>query len=345
MPHAAILSNRITFDTMKATAVVNPALTALMTALLIGGYGILSSKCPTAAPCPTLPKVLQKDDIVDALIAVVDRMEHNPQTGPSLAASSVSSSSPLTFAMSASLPAHFLYSASRAAAADASQHSYARNLLTLVMSELQKPFPRPLDSEGRIYDPFVMSVSCPAMEKVGNDVDGGKWTCGARNLNQANCLVYSFGSRDDFSFEGGVLALSPTCEIHTFDPTLDKAPQNKPRVVHFHSVGVGAVDGAASHNGRNFSAKSYASILRMLGHDGRVADILKIDVEGYEFGVMQSIVKEVPRTLWPRQVLMEIHVWRGTVERPLAKLFELFKLMECAGYRAFSREPNMNDPA
>ena len=47
--------------------------------------------------------------------------------------------------------------------------------------------------------------------------DGGKWVCDPHRITeQKDCLVYSVGSNNDFSFEMAVLKdIGPHCEIHT----------------------------------------------------------------------------------------------------------------------------------
>ena len=53
------------------------------------------------------------------------------------------------------------------------------------------------------------------MGKLG---DGGKWICDPHRIReeQEECLVYSVGSNNDFSFEQAILeVVGEHCEIHT----------------------------------------------------------------------------------------------------------------------------------
>jgi len=56
-----------------------------------------------------------------------------------------------------------------------------------------------------IWDFFPPVYNCPLREKVGvqaNNADGGKWVCGLRTLLQRTpCVVYSFGSNGEPTFE------------------------------------------------------------------------------------------------------------------------------------------------
>ena len=46
-----------------------------------------------------------------------------------------------------------------------------------------------------------------------------RYLCGAIRLKNAKkCVVYSIGSRGEFSFEELMHDVNPNCEIHVFDP-------------------------------------------------------------------------------------------------------------------------------
>ena len=126
-----------------------------------------------------------------------------------------------------------------------------------------------------------------------------------------SCVVYSFGSFGDTQFEQRVRDVVPGCEIHTFDPTcMRPAPLKREKDLHFHSLGLG---GGANHStperrrraqhqrqlrlskprskffemkladvAKQWPVLDLGTIMRRLGH--RSVDILKIDVEGSEFG-------------------------------------------------------------
>ena len=85
------------------------------------------------------------------------------------------------------------------------------------------------------------TITCDQEERIGLLGDGGKWVCNPRKIKPP-CLVFSFGSYNEFGFEKDLQALSK-CEIHTFDPTIGDAPTNLPNGVFFHPYGlVGAED-------------------------------------------------------------------------------------------------------
>jgi hypothetical protein len=86
-------------------------------------------------------------------------------------------------------------------------------------------------------------------EKIGIDPrmgDYGKWLCGVRMyLQRKGCVVYSFGSDGDTTFEQDILQRTK-CSVHIFDPSLSESDQQKvlsvPGIV-LHTYGLGAFDG------------------------------------------------------------------------------------------------------
>ena len=98
-----------------------------------------------------------------------------------------------------------------------------------------------------------------------------------------DCLIYSVGSFDDFSFEEAIMQdVSSACEIHVFDHTVSN-PRNKPCGVHFHPWGLGG-----AHEPAWSDLKSLADIVVALSHKGRTIDVLQIDCEGCEWGTYGS---------------------------------------------------------
>jgi hypothetical protein len=69
------------------------------------------------------------------------------------------------------------------------------------------------------YEPEFV---CLHERRIGKLGDGGKWICDPHRITkQDNCLVYSIGSNNDFSFEQAILDhIGPHCEIHTVSPLI-----------------------------------------------------------------------------------------------------------------------------
>lgn len=161
------------------------------------------------------------------------------------------------------------------------------------------------------------------MQKIGSDY-GGYFL--DSSLIVPNAAVYSLGVGEDISFDLALIEqLGLT--IHAFDPTpkVKKwlASQALPQQFHFHDVGIADFDGDAvfylpprpdyiSHSlirARQYSQDSIrvpmirlGTAMRQLGHP-RI-DVLKMDIEGAEYGVIENIVQDrIP----VGQILVEFH--------------------------------------
>jgi hypothetical protein len=170
------------------------------------------------------------------------------------------------------------------------------------------------------------SLSCTALARMGCPGDGGKWVCDPHRYLGEHCLIYSFGSNDEFSFEDAVHHFNPRCEIHTFDPVVSQ-PVNKPSYVQFHPWGMGAHDSAAD------SIYTLPTIMSQLGHTN--VSILKIDCEGCELDAFDT--PGFPsHSGTVQQILMEVH-FDGKPER----MHRLFNFLADSGYAIVSKEANI----
>jgi FkbM family methyltransferase len=169
------------------------------------------------------------------------------------------------------------------------------------------------------------------------------------------CLVYSFGSNANFVFENGIKNRFQ-CEIHVFDPFWLGQPPNVDRMT-VHSWGVAGASSIAQRTSKKgvstaVTMKSLPDIVKELGHEGKTIDIMKVDVEGFEFGVLDNVamwdsLKTVGTDF--SQVLAEVHstgINRDTFSWPNSTHFEgremdnFFRVMSAQGYGIFHKEVN-----
>lgn len=155
------------------------------------------------------------------------------------------------------------------------------------------------------YEPDFV---CQHEQRIGQLGDGGKWVCDPHRISeQKDCLVYSVGSNNDFSFEKSILErIGHHCEIHTFDfgDYREGARQVGNRThngevkaaVTYHQFGLG------EDNPPEF--KSLATVVNEFGHRNRTVDIFKIDCEGCEWETAKHWF-EADITL--RQIQIELH--------------------------------------
>ena len=155
--------------------------------------------------------------------------------------------------------------------------------------------------------------------------DYGGWPV-IPELLPAAPLVYSFGTGEDISFDLAMIE-GYGAQVHAFDPTPRAGAwierQSLPDAFHFHAIGIAARDGTAAFyppagDGHvSFSSAPAAdqagtpvhapvrrleSIMADLGHGS--IDVLKMDIEGFEYAVIADVLASPARPLF---LLVEFH--------------------------------------
>ena len=177
------------------------------------------------------------------------------------------------------------------------------------------------------------SITCPQEERIGAHGEGGKWMCNIEALKEKkDCLIYSVGSSNDFTWEEEVKRRAPNCEIHTFDHTVANA-SNKPDDVFFHKWGL-----TENESHRNPNMKSLSEIIKALRHENRRLDVFKIDCEGCEWQTYKTWFTSGVQIV---EILVETH--RGSESpKPVSNAKQFFAHLHNSGYRIFHKEPNVH---
>lgn len=191
-------------------------------------------------------------------------------------------------------------------------------------------------------------------ERHGSEYGG--WVVYPHALSPES-VVYSFGLGDDVSFDLSLIERY-ALTVHAFDPTPQSIEwvkeQSLPEAFVFHSLGIGDFDGMATFSApENPAFVSYSmadetrsaagqvqapvcrlsTIMHELGHDH--VDLLKMDIEGAEYDVLQDIARDA---LDVRQVLVEFHHRFQGIEVDRTKC--AIRLLNGRGYRIFSVSPS-----
>jgi hypothetical protein len=209
-------------------------------------------------------------------------------------------------------------------------------------------------------DFFLPAFRCPhRVQRIGTLGDGGKWVCGLDRIAQQRkpCRIYSFGINGESSFEAALLEAAPQCEIwgydfsvKTFGPEIANVSALDARG-HFFSYGLGSEDTPYADP----PMFTLQSLMRQNGHD--FIDLLKIDIEGAEFGALDAFVNafipspeyearhpHAPAAEEPSlpigQLQLEIHAW-GENGASFKKFRKWWERLENAGLRPFWTEPNL----
>ncbi|EIE27040.1 hypothetical protein COCSUDRAFT_64052 [Coccomyxa subellipsoidea C-169] len=203
-----------------------------------------------------------------------------------------------------------------------------------------------------IWDYFLPAYNCPLKEKIGIDRqlgDNGKWLCGVRTLlKKDHCVVYSFGSNGETTFEQDLLR-NTKCDVHVFDPTLSPEVQKQVssiKGVTLHNYGLGITDGmielSDSRQNMNkgytaFPVKTLGTIMKELKHDW--VDVMKVDIEGAEWGFLADLVaKRLPLPFTQLQV--EYHYFHKSNITVPRKMLDVLKGLTARDMRVFNVEPN-----
>lgn len=167
-------------------------------------------------------------------------------------------------------------------------------------------------------------------------------------------VIYSVGVGRHISFDLALIgAFGAT--VHAFDPTpvsIEWVREQKlPGQFVFHDYGVAAYDGQFRfYPPRRAASAHYTSvpktkrtddtlcieapvytpgtIMKKLGHDH--VDLLKLDIEGGEYEVIDNMLKESIRV---RQLIVEFHHNFPTI--PMARTVEAVRALRKNGYRLF----------
>ncbi|TDL19847.1 hypothetical protein BD410DRAFT_791734 [Rickenella mellea] len=193
-----------------------------------------------------------------------------------------------------------------------------------------------------VWDFFPAAFNCPhEIERIGALGDGGKWVCGlSRVQHKPDCVVYSIGINHESSFEAGILSRTSGCQIWGYDFSVQKfGPEISSTMghrAHFKPWGLAGVNA----HGPNDENKMYtlASLMQLNGHTH--IDILKIDIEGWEFETLSALLKtyvDAGQPLPFGQLQLEIHIW----SKNFAQYLQWWEMLEDAGLRPFWTEPNL----
>jgi hypothetical protein len=183
-----------------------------------------------------------------------------------------------------------------------------------------------------VWQLFREAWPCPTTKRFGRLGDGGKWLCYAHH----NCTVLSLGIQDEFSFEQDLVE-HKKCKIYGYDPTIDGSEDVR-RTMTFFKKGVRG----SAHDGDPRVPGPFLSVKEMLQeiHLGRV-DILKVDVEGAEYGMFRDLFTDFPDAMPFDQLLIEFHLFRHDV-KDVVRIVETLETKY--GFRIFETELNPYDP-
>ncbi|KAI5118793.1 hypothetical protein M0805_005021 [Coniferiporia weirii] len=194
-----------------------------------------------------------------------------------------------------------------------------------------------------VWDFIPAAFTCPhAVERIGALGDGGKWVCGLERVSRKRpCVVYSVGINHESSFEAEVLQRTAACEVWGYDFSVSQfgpEVQDHPallRRAHFYPYALGGVD---NPNADPAPVYTLATLMARNGHTH--IDVLKVDIESWEFDTLRTLVQPYVESGEPLpfgQLQLEVHVWG----KRFTEFLSWWEMLEQAGLRPFWTEPNL----
>ena len=161
--------------------------------------------------------------------------------------------------------------------------------------------------------------------------DGHKFVCTDelhKDIENNECLVYSFGIGKDFSFEKVLGSIG--CKVFAFDPTINHPKELETNVL-FEKIGLSARTDVEN------SLDTLSSILSNHSHAQSKISYLKIDIEGHEVdGLLQWFESGALRNV--QQIGLEYHL--PDTDATLKFFHALIKLYFEEGFRLISFDIN-----
>ncbi|KAF8429657.1 methyltransferase domain-containing protein [Tirmania nivea] len=200
-----------------------------------------------------------------------------------------------------------------------------------------------------IWDLIPAAFNCPwDIQRVGHLGDGGKWVCGLvkylstpskKDIQARPCVIYSFGVRDESSFEEEMLQRT-ACGVWGYDPAVSKwGPQLSAKYVEQgRAKFLRAALGPTTEKKGDTSFYTLKKLMEMNGHT--YIDFLKLDIEYAEFDSITAFLNDFAGQELPfGQLLIELHVFK---DRITARDFlSWWEALEQRGLRPVWTEPNL----
>ncbi|XP_071141345.1 probable methyltransferase-like protein 24 [Mytilus edulis] len=141
------------------------------------------------------------------------------------------------------------------------------------------------------------------------------------------------------------------CDVFAFDPSMGNTGEHvRPSGVHFYPIGLGSksmddftprIDNYVKKNsGQKWKIRTLGDLVKELHHSERPIDMLKIDVESYEWEIIPNILQSglVPRI---KQMNMEFQIFEDTPPEGIPHFLNVYKAMKKAGFKQFHCRPSV----
>ena len=190
------------------------------------------------------------------------------------------------------------------------------------------------------------TTSC-LQTRYGTLNDGGKTLCNVKQfLSDSRCLIYSFGVRYTCRVEQLIHEEYAHCEILMFDPTSAEFFKTSPccRQSNMQCIETALGGGQDVADTVGMAGDTLTEIMRRHGHVRRKINLLKMDIEGSEYGAMEYHMNNAQTASFPAVdlLLMEIHALSKPAVRERAA--RIIEWLENIGLSVYYVERNPRYP-
>lgn len=180
-----------------------------------------------------------------------------------------------------------------------------------------------------------------------------------RPTQEEPCIMYGLGIAEDLTFE--TVMKNEGCDVYAFDCTSPPymAQRARDAGIHFYPWCIGKYKAFTGDNGyiqhsdpKQLTVfKPLDNVMKTLKHT--YVSLLKMDIEGFEWGVFETLLSHKDTVVWPDQLAFELHlegtnpkavnpeVVKGKGEWEMMRLFENLKSV---GYTVVFKQLNPGDP-
>ncbi|XP_042890672.1 methyltransferase-like protein 24 [Penaeus japonicus] len=159
-------------------------------------------------------------------------------------------------------------------------------------------------------------------------------------IDPSNCTVFSFGINGDFSFEDSIANYG--CQVFAYDPTMGVEDHQRSEKVKFFATGISNYNGTKlvgmGKSWANQKVDRFENLVKAVGMEGKIIDLVKLDVELSELDFLQDMLfnsRHVLKNI--KQIAMEIH--SNLSKKSVGQLsshqvfWPYLNMMRCAGFK------------
>lgn len=172
---------------------------------------------------------------------------------------------------------------------------------------------------------------------------------GTLQLKFHSCVVYSFGSKYEFSFEDDIYD-EYRCEIHTFDPFVSNSHEYERQPgMFFHPIGLNGYEYEFIRNETSYKMLTLSGVMKKLNHSDKIIDAVKIDIEMSEWSTVLTAL-EMGSFQNIKQLFIEFHTpkRRRSPDKvgitDYAYMLEVLYRLNEAGFLKFTHHPKNGCP-